>query len=86
MLKQSRAQADRGLALSKEGIFSKEQTEQVVATADSAQAALDADKAAVESAVASLKSDRARLEQTQLQLSYTKITAPIYWPGRCDQL
>jgi membrane fusion protein, multidrug efflux system len=77
MLKQNRAQADRGLALAKEGIFSKEQTEQVVATADSAQAALDADKAAVESAVASLKADRARLEQTNLQLSYTKITAPI---------
>jgi multidrug efflux system membrane fusion protein len=77
MLKQSRAQADRGLALSKEGIFSKEQTEQVVATAESSQASLDADRAAVESAVASLKSDRARLEQTKLQLSYTKITAPI---------
>jgi membrane fusion protein, multidrug efflux system len=77
MLKQSRAQADRGLALAKEGIFSKEQTEQVVASADSSQASLDADRAAVESAVASLKSDRARLEQTKLQLSYTKITAPI---------
>ncbi len=76
-LKQNRAQADRGLALSKEGIFSKEQTEQVVATADAAQAALDADKAAVESAVASIKADRARLAQTNLQLSYTKITAPI---------
>ncbi len=55
-LKQTRAAADRGLQLSKEGIFSKEQTEQVVATSDSAQASLDADKAAVESAVASLKS------------------------------
>jgi len=76
-MKQTRAAADRGLALSKEGIFSKEQTEQVVATADSAQAAMDADRAAVESAVASLKSDRERLAQTQLQLSYTKITAPI---------
>jgi multidrug efflux system membrane fusion protein len=77
MLKQTRAASDRGLALSKEGIFSKEQTEQVVATADSAQASLDADKAAVESSVASIKSDRARLDQTNLQLSYTKITAPI---------
>src|SRR4051794_1497711 len=76
-LKQTRAAADRGLALSKEGIYSKEQTEQVVATADSAQAALDADRAAVESAMASLKSDRARLAQTQLQLSYTAITAPM---------
>lgn len=76
-LKQTRAAADRGLALSKEGIFSKEQTEQAVATADASQASLDADKAAVDSAVASIKSDRARLAQTQLQLSYTKITAPI---------
>lgn len=76
-LKQTRAAADRGLALSKEGIYSKEQTEQVVATADASQASLEADRAAVESAVASIKSDRARLAQTQLQLNYTKITAPI---------
>ena len=76
-LKQSRAAADRGLALSKEGIFSREQTEQVVATADSGQASLEADRAAVESATASIKSDMARLSQTQLQLGYTKIAAPI---------
>jgi multidrug efflux system membrane fusion protein len=76
-LKQTQAAANRGLELSKEGIFSKEQTEQVVATNGAALASLDADKAAVESAVASLKSDRARLAQTQLQLQYTKITAPI---------
>ncbi len=76
-LKQTRASADRGLALAKDGIFSKEQTEQVVATADSSQASLDADKAAVESAQASLKADRARLAETELQLGYTKITAPI---------
>lgn len=75
--KQSRASADRALELAKEGIFSKEQTEQSVATADAAQASLDADKAAVESAVASSQADRARLAQTQLQLTYTKITAPI---------
>lgn len=76
-LQQSRAQADRGLQLSKEGIFSKEQTEQVTATADAAQASLDADRAAVVSAQASVKSDQARLAQTNLQLGYTKITAPI---------
>jgi len=76
-IKQTQAAADRGLQLSKEGIFSKEQTEQVVATNDSAQASLAADKAAVESAVASIKSDQARLAQTELQLTYTKITAPI---------
>ncbi len=76
-IKQTAAAADRGLQLAKEGIFSKEQTEQVVATNDSAQAALEADKAAITSAEASLKADRARLAQTQLQLNYTSITAPI---------
>src|SRR4051794_6564924 len=76
-MKQARSSAERGLALSKEGIFSKEQTEQVVATADASEATLNADRAAVESAVASIKSDTARLAQTELQLSYTKITAPI---------
>jgi multidrug efflux system membrane fusion protein len=77
VLKQTAAAANRGLELQKEGIFSKEQTEQVVATNESTQASLAADQAAVESAVASAKADRARLAQTQLQLSYTKITAPI---------
>ena len=76
-IKQTHAAADRGLELAKEGIFSKEQTEQVVATNDSAQASLAADKAAIESATASIAADRARLAQTQLQLQYTKITAPI---------
>jgi multidrug efflux system membrane fusion protein len=77
MLKQTQASAQRGLELEKEGIFSKEQTDQLVASNGSTLASLDADKAAVESAVASLKSDRARLSQTELQLSYTKIVAPI---------
>lgn len=77
MLKQSRAAADRGLELAKEGIYSREQTEQVVATADSAQASLDADKAAAESAVAAIAADKAKIAETQLQLDYTKITAPI---------
>lgn len=76
-LKQARAAADRGLALAKDGIYSKEQTEQVIATSDAAQASLDADRAAVESAVASRKADVAKLAQTNLQLGYTKITAPI---------
>lgn len=77
MLKQTQASAKRGLELEKEGIFSKEQTEQLVASNGSNLASLDADKAAVESAVASIKADRARLSQTELQLNYTKITAPI---------
>ncbi len=77
LLTQTRASADRAVALSKEGIYSKEQTEQTVETAESAQASLDADKAAVESAVATLRADKAKVAETQLQLEYTKITAPI---------
>ena len=76
-LKQARASSDRGLALAKDGIFSKEQTEQVVATADASEATLAADRAAVESASASEKADRARLAETNLQLSYTNITSPM---------
>lgn len=76
-LKQARAAADRGLALAKDGIYSKEQTEQVTATADAAQASLQADRAAVESSVASRKADVAKLAETSLQLTYTNITAPI---------
>jgi membrane fusion protein, multidrug efflux system len=77
MLKQTAAAANRGLELQKEGIFSREQTEQVVATNESTQASIEADQAAVQSAVASAKADRARLAETELQLTYTKITAPI---------
>jgi multidrug efflux system membrane fusion protein len=77
MLKSAKGQADRGVALAKEGIFSKEQTEQLVATSESDQAALDADRAAVESSAAAVVADKAKIAQTRLQLSYTKIVAPI---------
>ncbi len=77
MLNQTQSAARRGVELEKEGIFSKDQTEQLVATNGSTEASIKADQAAVESAIASLKADRARLAQTQLQLEYTKIVAPI---------
>jgi len=76
-LKNAESVAQRGVELAKQGIFSREQTEQVVATADAAKATIEADRAAVESARAAQKADRARLEQTKLQLTYTKIYAPI---------
>lgn len=76
-LKTARAQADRALALQKEGINSREQTETVVTSADSLKASLTADEAALNSAEASVKADRARLDEAQLQLSYTTIKAPI---------
>ncbi len=76
-LKNAQSIAARGTQLAKEGIFSREQTEQVVSAADSAKASLDADQAALESAQAAVKADNARLAQTRLQLTYTKIFAPI---------
>jgi membrane fusion protein, multidrug efflux system len=76
-LKNARLIADRGVQLAKEGIFSKEQTEQVVSNADAAKASLDADRAALESGKAAESADRARLEQTRLLLGYTKIYSPI---------
>ncbi len=76
-LKNAKAIAARGTQLAKEGIFSREQSDQVVTAADSAKASIEADQAALESAQAAIKADRAKLEQTKLQLSYTKIVAPI---------
>jgi membrane fusion protein, multidrug efflux system len=76
-LKSDQAKADRGLKLAKEGIFSKEQTETLVSTADSTTASLEADRAAVESARAAKRADEAKLAETKLQLDYTKIVAPI---------
>lgn len=77
ILKSAKGQADRAVALARDGIFSKEQTEQLVATSESDQAALDADRAAVTSAAASVVADNAKIAQTRLQLGYTKIVAPI---------
>ncbi len=76
-LTSDKAKAERGRQLSKEGIFSKEQTETLVSAADSSQANLDADRAAVESARAAKRADEAKLAQTNLQLGYAQITAPI---------
>jgi multidrug efflux system membrane fusion protein len=76
-LKNNRLIADRGVQLAKEGIFSREQTEQVVSNADASKAAIDADRAALESAKAAENADRARLEQTKLLLTYTRVYAPI---------
>jgi multidrug efflux system membrane fusion protein len=76
-LKSAHAQADRALALQKEGINSREATETVVATSDALQASLAADRAAVTSAEALLEADRARIADSKLQLAYTVIPAPI---------
>jgi membrane fusion protein, multidrug efflux system len=76
-VKADQAKAGRGVQLSKEGIFSREQTETLVSAADSSQANLEADRAAVESARAAKTADEAKLFETKLQLGYTEITAPM---------
>ncbi len=76
-LKNAQAIANRGKKLSDEGIFSREQTDQVISNAESANASLEADRAAAESAKATERADRSKLAQLHLQLSYTEVHAPI---------
>ncbi len=76
-LKTARSQAGRSAQLSREGIISKEQTETASTAADTSAGVLAADQAAIESADAATKADMARLNATRLQLSYTRVTAPI---------
>jgi multidrug efflux system membrane fusion protein len=76
-LRNAQSVAERGAQLLKEGIFSREQTDQVVSTADAVKASLDADQAELESARAAENADKARLAQTKLQLTFTTIAAPL---------
>jgi multidrug efflux system membrane fusion protein len=76
-LKNTQGIADRAKQLAKEGIMSREQTDQMVSNADVANASLEADRAALESARTATRADRARLEETQLLVTYTEIHAPI---------
>ena len=69
--------AQRSSALLKQGILSREQTDQAVTNADGARASIDADQAALQSAKAAEQADRARLAETQLSLSYCRVYAPI---------
>lgn len=75
--KQSQAEADVAVALVKDGILSQQRTDQLVTASETARAALHSDQAAVEAAAGTAKADRARLQQTQLQLNFTRVTAPI---------
>ncbi|MBC7838428.1 MAG: efflux RND transporter periplasmic adaptor subunit [Nitrospiraceae bacterium] len=74
---QARVQADRYAALAREGITSKEQTEQFRSVAEAADAGVKADLSAIESARASIRADEARVAEARLSLGYTKIHAPI---------
>ncbi len=74
---QARSQAERYATLAKDGIASREQTEQFRSLAEAASAGVDSDVSALESARAAIRADEARLAEARLSLGYTKITAPI---------
>lgn len=78
------AQAERYANLFREGVMSKDQTEQMRANADSTAQAVAADKAAIESAQAQMAADKATIENVHVQLGYTQIASPI--EGRTGNL
>jgi membrane fusion protein, multidrug efflux system len=78
------AQATRYAELSKSGIISRDQAEQVRANADAVAQAVVADKATIESAKAAIGASRAAAENARVQLSFTNIYSPI--DGRTGNL
>src|SRR5262249_31923183 len=83
-LKNARADAARFEQLSKEGISTRQQEEQVRTAAEVAEHAVRADEASIETNRAALEADRAAAEQAKLNLAYTQIRAPI--SGRAGNL
>ena len=70
-------QAERYSKLFKEGVISKDQTEQTSASASVSTQTVLADAAAVESAKADMNATRAAIENVRVTLSYTEIRAPL---------
>jgi multidrug efflux system membrane fusion protein len=71
------AQSVRYAELFKSGIISKDQDEQLRATADAQNQAVAADEAAIKSAEAAIGASQAAIETTRIQLEYTSIRSPI---------
>jgi multidrug efflux system membrane fusion protein len=80
----AREQAARYEKLFREGVMSKQQTDQFMTEADVRAQAVRADQAAIESARAAIAADEAALSNTQLQRSYCTIRSPI--SGRTGDL
>jgi multidrug efflux system membrane fusion protein len=75
--KYSEAQAARYAELFKEGVISKDQSEQLRANADAVAQAVKADLAAIESAKANIGASKATIDNARVQLGYTEIRSPI---------
>jgi multidrug efflux system membrane fusion protein len=71
------AQAARYSELFQSGIISKDQDEQLRATADAQTQAVAADNAAIKSAEAAIGASQAAIETARIQLDYTSIRSPI---------
>jgi multidrug efflux system membrane fusion protein len=75
--KYAREQADRYLKLVEQGIFAKEQGEQLKSNADAQAQLLEADKAAINSAKAQMEADQSAINNLNIQLGYTTVPAPM---------
>ncbi len=71
------AQAKRYAELFQTGVISKDQAEQLRASADASAQAVEADKAAIASAQAAIGASKATAENAKVQLGFTTIHSPI---------
>uniref|UniRef100_Q01VQ2 Efflux transporter, RND family, MFP subunit n=1 Tax=Solibacter usitatus (strain Ellin6076) TaxID=234267 RepID=Q01VQ2_SOLUE len=70
-------QAKRYAALNESGVISKDQAEQLRASADAMAQAVNADKAAIQSAQAAIGASQATAENAKVQMGFTDIYSPI---------
>jgi len=75
--KYAREQTARFMKGVEEGVFAKEQGEQLKSNADSLGQLLEADKAAITSAKAQMEADQSAINNLNIQLGYTTVTAGI---------
>jgi len=75
--KYAKEQTARYLKLVEEGIFAKEQGEQLKSNADSLAQLLEADKASINSSKAQMEADQSAINNLNIQLEYTTVEAPI---------
>jgi membrane fusion protein, multidrug efflux system len=83
-LKNAQAEAARFEQLSKEGISTRMQEDQVRTAAEVAEQTLKSDEASIEGIRASLESDQSAVEEAKLNLSYCEIRSPL--SGRAGNL
>jgi membrane fusion protein, multidrug efflux system len=75
--KYAREQAERYAKLVEQGIFAKEQGEQLKSNADAQAQLLIADQAAINSAKAQMESDQSAINNLNIQLGYTSVYAQM---------